>query len=669
MAPLSTLDEEQEKMRANIDALYATLGKSALPSPPTDVPFFSASAAAAPPTPSAAAASFLPKRTAATLSVLPTGASPESPFPSAQLPRQQPDAATIELTGELQEVRTALDAEHSLSQKLNRQLADVNAKMASIAHERSLDRAEARRATEAQKAAEANYAAAATARDDAMRRLAAVQQTLANTRQQSDYAVAEARAQNTGAVEAAEREKRSAEARAEDAAARARVSDEEGRQLRAEASALRDELQKVREALREALLDKEAAQQDLAAAKQRDHQGSQHEDDGAGVGIAWGGGRSRHDADAGAAAGPRNAHADEVQRLRAEVTAAKRGMAEAQHRNDLQAERLAVAEAEATRLRKARGALVPAAPSSSRGSPGATTPYTTAYTTAHTTAYTAPYTTPSAPLGSSAAAASAVVRVAELEAKVFEVEAELSREREKTSRRSSIHQSGDLSVPATPAPRPPGVDLVESMERVALAERRTRQAQEAAAAEAVKTGELRRQVEDLRGQMEARGTTARTAQEDVGAAKEEAALAVEARDEAEHRLRELMSRVSVLQGEREAWTVEARGDKERLRELEYDASNHAKEVSRLHAELDDLRANAQRRAEEALAVREMGRDAAVAQITRPSMDLLRENEKLRREVEDLRKEGMRRASEAVVAMHAYHREQSDRVQQVPNYRF
>ena len=163
MAPLSTLDEEQEKMRANIDALYATLGKSALPSPPTDVPFFSASAAAAPPTPSAAAASFLPQRTAATLSVLPTGASPESPFPSAQLPRQQPDAATIELTGELQEVRTALDAERSLSQKLNRQLADVNAKMASIAHERSLDARAPRPQMSASPAPSTQVAAPATA--------------------------------------------------------------------------------------------------------------------------------------------------------------------------------------------------------------------------------------------------------------------------------------------------------------------------------------------------------------------------------------------------------------------------------------------------------------------------------------------------------------------------
>ena len=77
---------------------------------------------------------------------------------------------------------------------------------------------------------------------------------------------------------------------------------------------------------------------------------------------------------------------------------------------------------------------------------------------------------------------------------------------------------------------------------------------------------------------------------------------------------------------------------------------------RVEREMSELREHAERRAYEALAVREMGRDAKASAAARPTVELLRENERLRREVDEMRREGSRRANEVVAAMAAHNEE-------------
>jgi hypothetical protein len=60
--------------------------------------------------------------------------------------------------------------------------------------------------------------------------------------------------------------------------------------------------------------------------------------------------------------------------------------------------------------------------------------------------------------------------------------------------------------------------------------------------------------------------------------------------------------------------------------------------------------NAERRAREKLAVREMSDEARATAAARPSVELLKENERLRRELNEMHREGARRTNEAVAAM-------------------
>ena len=166
---------------------------SPLPQPPcqpsaaarTSAPAVEASSLPlAPPTPQAAAAACAAASTAAASPMASVGTplrAVDRSIPPPAYGRTTPsvnsassargELARIELSGELQETRGALDAERAVSQKLTRELAEVTANVQMLASERGAEKGEVRRAIEAQRAAEEEAAAARTARDDAIRRL------------------------------------------------------------------------------------------------------------------------------------------------------------------------------------------------------------------------------------------------------------------------------------------------------------------------------------------------------------------------------------------------------------------------------------------------------------------------------------------------------------------
>ena len=224
--------------------------------------------------------------------------------------------------------------------------------------------------------------------------------------------------------------------------------------------------------------------------------------------------------------------------------------------------------------------------------------------------------TPSSPRSS--AAALAVVNVAELEATVCDLQAQLKRERKR------VGDSGERAA------------------ELASARHSASQA--------------RREMNEMRGELAYGQSALLAAREEAARARDDALAARRLMADSDVRLREQLDQVAELEEARRAWRQELAEDKERLHNLQQACAKHALEKARMDAAVADVQANAQRRANEALAAWEMSRDAAVAMAARPSVELLRENERLRREVAELQRETRRRADEAVAAMAARNEE-------------
>ena len=527
------LKAEQERMLSLLSGLQATL---AAPSPAATNPEKKQPSSLPTPTPTEAARNALAHAV--------TRHSPPMLRPATS-PTATTDHSLIELSGELQETRGALEAERMVNQKLTRQLAELTTRMSQVAHERGNEKSDSKRAAEAQRTAEDEAAAARGTRDDALRRLNAVQQSLASERQTSEYAIAEARALHDAAVTSAHQERSQALSEAQEARAARQSSEAEAHALRNELLSVRDELHRVRAALTES----ETARRQLANSSPTRLASQQQ---------------------------PPTSHAATAAVLRASELEATVAELRAQLRSQQQQQ----AAPPPSKAMHPPSALL-------RGSDGVLRPRNAANTP-------------------EAAAALAL--------------------RDRTT----------------------ALELQDAAERVANAEHRARHAEEQATAEAQRHSATLYELEQLRAQV---ATSEGRMREYADAQNAQAPLRTRL-DEAERRVREYADQVSALEAERRAWRNEMAADKKRSQELEGAAERFAKDKSQLEARIYDLKQNAERRAAEALAVREMHRDAAIAAASRPSVELLRENDKLRKELYESRFEGERRAQETVAAMAA-----------------
>ena len=648
------LRQEQERMAELLASLggmgvSSALGKTpnTQRAPPTRAPTTSATVSRMslpPATPSDAAAAamassagnaFSPLRTVdrATPFAQHTGALPTATSTVAAAEESLASHSVIELMGELQEAKGALEAERIVSQRLTRQLAEMTTRMSTLTNERGNELTDARRAADAMRVAEEEAAAARGARDDALRRLAATQQSIAAARQASDYALAEARAQAEARVATALQAEARAQSASEEARAESQAKEAEVGGLRFEARQANDEIARLKSALHDAETHaRRLAHQGHGATPPPPPLGRS----GAPAGVSGGApleliGHTLTDLEAftraltrsdGVEAAGLNAAPNAAEAMSA---LARRGLDEAQSMMEQQIAQIGSLEAETVRL---RAALAEKARSTGAGAGAPTT---------------------------SAAAAAAVVRVGELEATVADLHAQLQR-----ARTSARNARAPTAAPAQAAFEPGAVlrertailEAADATERATAASARAAKAVEAAQAESAKHAITRRQLDELReAAADSRGSALAASQEavEVRAMEEQWRRRLE---EAERRVAEHSSRADALEVERRAWRDEMAGDKARLRELEGSAGRHAKDKARLQAMVDDTRENAERRAAEAIAVREMSRDHMVAQAAKPSVELLRENERLRKMVDDLGREGERRAQETVAAMAA-----------------
>ena len=140
-------------MRRNLEALYSTLGRGGSALPPSG-----AAASSAQPTPTGAAGMAehawsahgggdLAAVGACTLGRYATPTTAVAPRPPLSMRPLMPataivDGSVIELTGELHEARGALEAERTLTERLNQQLAELTAKVARMAAERAAEKGE-----------------------------------------------------------------------------------------------------------------------------------------------------------------------------------------------------------------------------------------------------------------------------------------------------------------------------------------------------------------------------------------------------------------------------------------------------------------------------------------------------------------------------------------------
>ena len=640
------LKEEQERMNALLASLQVTLGKTPSTQQPTTTSPTVRSMAMAPPTPAAAAleaassvaAEFSPLRTVDRPTTTPfTKNTPQlSSRPAAMAGESIASHSLIEMTGDLQEARGALEAERVVTQRLTRQLAELTTKMSQVAHERTAEKSESRRAADALRAAEEEAAAARAARDDALRRLAAAQQSIAASRQAADYAAAEASAQSDAKLVAAQQEA----ARAVSEAAEAR---QEAMGKEAEVGALRFEARQSNEEvvrLRAMLSDAESHARRVSQPQARAADAAAHFLTTAGSTGSGSGGASLEmishtlsDLEAFTRALSRDggeAVAFSAAPGAAEAMSglAKRALEEAQRKTQQQASQIGALDAECATLRAALART-------GGGAGGAAAP-------------------------TSAAAAQALVRASELEATVADLQAQLQQARGSGGSRGGGRMSSSAASPpintfdpsAMVRARATALEVSDASARTAEAEAKAVRAAEALREEATRHASTRRELEELRHVTASSKGSVVAAQEEAGEVRAQQELWRRRLEEAERRVNEHASRADALEEERRAWREEMTADKARLRELDGQAARHAKEMVRLQAMVEDTRQNAERRAAEAIAVRELSRDHRVAQAAKPSVELLRENERLRKLVDDLSREGDRRAQETVAAMAA-----------------
>jgi hypothetical protein len=194
-----------------------------------------------------------------------------------------------------------------------------------------------------------------------------------------------------------------------------------------------------------------------------------------------------------------------------------------------------------------------------------------------------------------------------------------------------------LSYPSNPTAQ--WVDLDFYKDAVALAKKHedARAEQEKMLSQRIEVLEERRR-ETTREQAEAE------------AARREAEAANTAKATAESRLAEREQQLTAFEAERRAWRADLEASGQRVRALEAAVEKHEQLKKAFERDIADMKVNAERRAREKLAVREMSDEARATAAARPSVELLKENERLRRELNEMHREGARRTNEAVAAM-------------------
>jgi hypothetical protein len=291
-------------------------------------------------------------------------------------------------------------------------------------------------------------------------------------------------------------------------------------------------------------------------------------------------------------------------------------------------------------------------------------------------------TPPLSALPGSAAAAAAVVRVAELEATVAELEARLqmqsergadavhTRQHESAARAVAAREAEVRAAEVWAAARAEG--LLEGEQRardelahaVRAAGQRVAELEAATAAaheERVAALALAKQHEDARAEqekmllqrievLEERRRETTREQAEAEAARREAEAANTAKATAESRLAEREQQLTAFEAERRAWRADLEASGQRVRALEAAVEKHEQLKKAFERDIADMKVNAERRAREKLAVREMSDEARATAAARPSVELLKENERLRRELNEMHREGARRTNEAVAAM-------------------
>ena len=719
MEPSNTdLEAEKAKMRRNMEALYGALGNTP-----------NVGSVVKSPSPSALHLPSAPHRTMDRMELPRSPRAPllatarieqESPLgpvaPSSQpslrmavtsaapIPKPQTASPTgyagahgtiIVLNGELQETRGALEAERLASAQLSKQLAEMGGKVARMVTERDTERAELQRALADQRQAEDQARAVRVSQDDALRRLHTMQQELTSARYAHELALAEARAERDAAVQALQR----SEAETQRVAL---GSGGEAQALRTEAASLREQVGRLQAELHNAQDSAHRGQHALKQQLEAELRNAQ-----AGLRTAQ---AELHTAQAELRTAQDNARREknalEQQLVQAtakaaEATAKARASNSAVRSTSSRADptlvqmaadgvaatefvqaavvdlegfaRALAVEAQAQRSPLMMPDAVPGNPSFALAPP-LIVPASVAATPAAATSSL------SALPGSAAAAA--VVRVAELEATVAELEARLhmksergadavhTRQHESAARVAAAREAEVRAAEALAAARAEGLLEGEQRARDELAQavraagQRVAELEAATAAaheERVAALALAKQHEDARAEQEKmllqrievleerRRETTRN-QAEAEAARREAEAANVAKATAESRLADREQQLTAFEADRRAWRADLEASGQRVRALEAAVEKHEQLKKAFERDIADMKENAERRAREKLAVREMSDEARANAAARPSVELLKENERLRRELNEMHREGARRTNEALAAM-------------------
>ena len=609
----------------------------------------------------------------------------------------------IVLNGELQETRGALEAERLASAQLSKQLAEMGGKVARMVTERDTERAELQRALADQRQAEDQARAVRVSQDDALRRLHTMQQELTSARYAHELALAEARAERDAAVQALQRSEAETQRvalgsggeaqalRTEAASLREQVGRLQAELHRAQDSAhrgqhalkqqLEAELRNAQAGLRTAQAELHTAQAELrtAQAELRTAQDNARREKNALEQQLVQATAKAAEATAKARASNSAVRSTSSRADPTLVQMAADGVAATEFVQaavvDLEgfARALAV-EAQAQRSPLMMPDAVPGNPSFALAPPLIVPASVAATPAAATSSLSA--------LPGSAAAAAAVVRVAELEATVAELEARLhmksergadavhTRQHESAARVAAAREAEVRAAEALAAARAEG--LLEGEQRardelahaVRAAGQRVAELEAATAAaheERVAALALAKQHEDARAEQEKmllqrievleerRRETTRN-QAEAEAARREAEAANVAKATAESRLADREQQLTAFEADRRAWRADLEASGQRVRALEAAVEKHEQLKKAFERDIADMKENAERRAREKLAVREMSDEARANAAARPSVELLKENERLRRELNEMHREGARRTNEALAAM-------------------
>ena len=633
-----------------------------------------------------------------------TSAAPTMPpIPKPQTATPTEHGTIIVLNGELQETRGALEAERLASAQLSTQLAEMGGKVARMVTERDTERAELQRARTEQRQAEDQARAVRVSQDDALRRLHAMQQEVTSARYAHERALAEARAERDAAVQALQR----SEAETQRVAL---GSGGEAQALRAEAASLREQVGRLQAELRHAQDNARRGQHALKQQLEAELHTAQTELRTAQAELCNAQAELRNaqaelcDAQDNAR---RERHALEQQLVQATAKAAEATAKAAARssavssRADATLAQMAADGVAATEFVQAavvdldgfaRALAVEAkAQRSPLMMPDAVAGKTFSSSfalapplivAASAVATPAAATPPLSALPGSAAAAAAVVRVAELEATVAELEARLqmqsergadavhTRQHESAARAVAAREAEVRAAEVWAAARAEG--LLEGEQRardelahaVRAAGQRVAELEAATAAaheERVAALALAKQHEDARAEqekmllqrievLEERRRETTREQAEAEAARREAEAANTAKATAESRLAEREQQLTAFEAERRAWRADLEASGQRVRALEAAVEKHEQLKKAFERDIADMKVNAERRAREKLAVREMSDEARATAAARPSVELLKENERLRRELNEMHREGARRTNEAVAAM-------------------